>query len=1201
LKHTVRRLSRLKALELQGYKTFVNKNTFDFAPTITAFVGPNGSGKSNIADSIRWVLGEQSYTLLRAKRTEDMIFSGSETRPRSSMASASIVFDNEDGWLPIDFTEVTISRRAYRDGLNEYLLNGQKVRLRDVSELLAQCGLSQRTYTIIGQGLVDAALSLNPEKRRRLFEEAAGISLYRNRKQEALRRLDATRRNLERVQDILIELRPRLRSLERQAKRAKDYDQIREDLKAVMRVWYGYHWYRLLDSVTLAQKQAGIYEQERNDLRQKQIDAEQRLSETRTQIDSLRTRLQQWSHELSNLYRTRETVGKVLAVSQERNRWLTDQDRTLDSEIASLEDSIGALDLRIKQINQEIHQNQAQIVQVEEALGKLGLADGEGASQKLSHEVDVRRLKEQIESTVTQEATKTVQVEQLSEQLRTSSLRLEKTRSKLRDAEGEGDRIKYEEQENLSQHQQAQRIVEQTENQAELAYQQLETIQSNKQSLTSQRSQLETKQATLRARSELIRQAAEQPTAVIEAIKDGLKRGRLSGLAGRFWDKLQVQAGYETAISAALGDFRAALAFWSIGDLEKVIKELEESDARSRASFLSVSPLRTAPGLEMPVDPNCLGVATQFVEAPQAYHSILDLLLGRTLVAKDSATALGILADLPLDVRIVTLSGNLFYPAGLVILDADMDGRRGMPSLQSLSDELNKVEGALEKIEQAIRNLEEDEASAIQRQEQLKEKLKVLQQELNASQLKLEKCQFERKASEAKLETLRSTMEEVEQERSDAVLRLSSLEHEAQSAERMRMDLELVLQKAIREAQRSQPAFARVQEEARLELARKGLEDLGIRLNELTNQRTAMVQDLDLRKARRSSTLAEHTETDEEARQREGELATLEERIGEIESEIHPQEEALAEAENLRMTLERAENQARADLRIAERTHSQAQIDLARLEEELSSLKRRIEDDFGLVTYEYYEEGISDQDPLPFEDYVEYLSRVDDLPDQIERQVNRLRSQLRRMGVVNPEATKEYEAVRSRVDFLKTQLEDSRQAEAQIQDVIGELDLLMEREFRKTYDSVAAEFRDTFTRLFGGGSARLTLTDDTDLTSTGIDIEARLPGRREQGLAMLSGGERSLTACSLIFALMKVSPTPFCVMDEVDAMLDDANVLRFIEMLHELSTNTQFVLITHNRQTVQVAEVIYGVTMRSDSTSQVISLKLDEAEEAIAR
>ncbi len=289
----------------------------------------------------------------------------------------------------------------------------------------------------------------------------------------------------------------------------------------------------------------------------------------------------------------------------------------------------------------------------------------------------------------------------------------------------------------------------------------------------------------------------------------------------------------------------------------------------------------------------------------------------------------------------------------------------------------------------------------------------------------------------------------------------------------------------------------------------------------------------------------------------------------------------------------------RLDSQDIERRYAQAQIELARKQEEQASLRRRIEDDFGLVYFED-DEMTPGQDPLPFEGIVERMPRVDSVPEELEVQMNRLRIQLRRMGPVNPEARREYREVSERSTFLTSQVDDLRQAEDQIREVIAELDLLMEREFRKTFEAVAVEFRGAFTRLFGGGSARLTLTNPDDLTQTGIDIEARLPGRRLQGLAMLSGGERSLVATALIFALLKVSPTPFCVLDEVDAMLDEANIARFRDMLAELSQETQFILITHNRLTVQAAAVVYGVSMGKDSASKVISLKLDEIQDEMA-
>jgi len=368
--------ARLKSLDLQGYKTFASKAIFEFAPTITAIVGPNGSGKSNVADSIRWVLGEQSYSLLRGKKTEDMIFSGSEQRARAGMATATITFNNNDGWLPIDFSEVTVSRRAYRDGENEYLLNGQRVRLRDVSELLARCGLGERTYTIIGQGLVDAALSLKAEERRRLFEEAAGIGLYRSRRDESLRRLDHTRRNLDRVHDILAELRPRLRSLERQAKRAQDYEQVRQDLQAALRQWYGHHWYRMMAVVAESKRLAEDESAARDRLHAEERRTAEELNATRARIDASRLGLQRLSQQSSVEFRERETIGRNLAVARERSRWVAEQVTALEVEVAAKAEAGRALQGRLEAARAEGLQREQALVAAETQRRQL-LGEGE--------------------------------------------------------------------------------------------------------------------------------------------------------------------------------------------------------------------------------------------------------------------------------------------------------------------------------------------------------------------------------------------------------------------------------------------------------------------------------------------------------------------------------------------------------------------------------------------------------------------------------------------------------------------------------------------------------------------------------------------------------------------------------------------------------------------------------------------------------
>jgi chromosome segregation protein len=414
-----------------------------------------------------------------------------------------------------------------------------------------------------------------------------------------------------------------------------------------------------------------------------------------------------------------------------------------------------------------------------------------------------------------------------------------------------------------------------------------------------------------------------------------------------------------------------------------------------------------------------------------------------------------------------------------------------------------------------------------------------------------------------------------------------------------RNEIELDLKDAINTFEGTELSIEMTRLEAGLEVARVTAEDSQRRLAVLEEQRIDTETDIAHRTERLENAGSKETSLNAEIELKKEVLGAIEARLKEFGDKTRPAEEELAKALTDRGEIEGDMSSIRLDSQDIERRYAQAQIELARKQEEQASLRRRIEDDFGLVYFED-DEMTPGQEPLPFEGLVERMPRVDSVPEELEGQMNRLRIQLRRMGPVNPEARGEYREVSERSTFLTSQVDDLRQAEDQIREVIAELDLLMEREFRKTFEAVAVEFRGAFTRLFGGGSARLTLTNPEDLTQTGIDIEARLPGRRLQGLAMLSGGERSLVATALIFALLKVSPTPFCVLDEVDAMLDEANIARFREMLAELSQETQFILITHNRLTVQAAAVVYGVSMGKDSASKVISLKLDEIQDEMA-
>src|SRR5574341_594314 len=574
---------RIKSLELHGYKTFAARTVFEFASGITAIVGPNGSGKSNIADALRWVLGEQIYSLLRAKKTEDMIFSGSEFRPRAGMASATVVFDNSDGWLPIDFSEVSITRRAYRDGQNEYLVNGQRVRLKDVTELLAQSGLAERTYTIIGQGVVDAALALKAEERRRLFEEAAGIGLYRARREEAQRRLETTRRNLERVQDILAELQPRLRSLERQARRAQEYEQIRADLRILLREWYGYHWHQaqkeLHEDRSLARKQEGILEKARKAYQE----LDQKISLERSQLQNLRARLNGWHRQLAGLHTRREELSTQRAVADERLRSLFEQSQSAQAELVRLQDDVELHERRLKAADEEVARLETELDEAR--------AQSEGALAALQKRQDERAQAESDAQTARQS------LENLNKQLGEGQARLverraqiERQTAELRQVEAALEKARREIDAAQMAVKSSESVLVQTrdarqKSEAALQAQTQRRLEAerSRQDLFNRQADRYADLASLKARLDVLENAentlsgyARGAQALLKAYREGL----LSGARGALSSFLEVSVDHEIAIAAALGEFVDALVLEDGDGVEASLAIMQAESAR---------------------------------------------------------------------------------------------------------------------------------------------------------------------------------------------------------------------------------------------------------------------------------------------------------------------------------------------------------------------------------------------------------------------------------------------------------------------------------------------------------------------------------------------------------------------------------------------------------------------------------------------
>ncbi len=1241
---------RLKHLELQGYKSFATRTQFVFDGGITAIVGPNGSGKSNVADAIRWVLGEQSYRSLRGKRTEDMIFSGSAQRARMGMALASLTLDNADGWLPIEFSEVEIARRAYRSGENEYLLNGSRVRLRDITELLATSGLARRTYTVIGQGLVDAVLSQRPQDRRELFEEASGISLYQAKRAEALSRLEETRANLLRVNDIINEIAPRLRRLERESERAEHHGLLTKQLEGLLRTWYGYRWREEQRNLrrtrdALNRRQAAL------DRRQEALeDLGRQMAALRVRQSQLREQLGGWHRQSSDLHRRMEEVQRDLAVKQERARLLARQSDELQAEVVGLET-----------------QAQAQAGRIADAEGDVA----EALAAFRDEETLVVHAQAELEAHEAQRAA-------LSDEAGEAQSRLFDLAAKVRDVENR--RAQVDER-------RAALAEEQAEHRAVLAGQrvragelaetmqaveaELARVRSQQAALTAERADLDAALADAQARQADLRTLLAEAEREVERYQtrydllsrlraegEGLHAGvravlqaavsrqpsaisrqpsaisrqpsaistqhasrntphatrhTLSGIIGTVAQLLHVPQQYEVAVEVALGGHLQDLVVESWPDAEAAIAYLRQGQ-RGRATFLPLDTVRPVQRLDLPGDAGTpgdggmVGVAADLVKAEARLAPVVEMLLGRTLVAQNLKAARRVF-DRQFDsahrrlrggFQIVTLAGEVLRSSGSVtggegkgqahgqMLAREREWRELPGQLEAARSRVQGIEASLAEAQAVETRVRQQMTALAARRREAEEEQERVRGEYRDLEREAERAEQQIAWREGLLAQLDGEARELAKTGSALAEDLARLTAEKSAAESRVAEIEGQLDQL-----RGEGLYQRLSEaRTAVAVARGAWEHRRSALENLRERRSQLQSQIEAKRRRIGELRQERVSLADEIERLAGWEAEVQGRLAGLQARIEPAEAQVAELEAERDRLEEKETTLRARLRQAESSHAQATLAHSRQQDRLERLRRQIMDDFGLVEMDPTE-GLAEQPPLPLGELVSALPLVEVLPEGLEEEIHQIKAQLRRMGSVNPNAPDEYGEVLDRYTFLTTQATDLEEAATSLRQVISELDDVMRREFNETFEAVAARFKDNFAELFGGGTARLMLTDPDDVSETGIEIVARPPGKRQQALALLSGGERSLTAVALIFSLLEVSPPPFCILDEVDAMLDEANIRRFRRALEALAERTQFIIITHNRGTIQAADTVYGVSMGDDSVSQVVSLRLE--------
>ena len=1200
---------RLKQLELQGYKSFANRTEFAFDTGVTAVIGPNGSGKSNVADAVRWVLGEQSFNLLRGKKTEDMIFSGSDQRARLGMAEVRLTLDNRDGSLPLDFAEVTITRRAFRSGENEYLLNGNRVRLKDIAELLGRSGLSRRTYTVIGQGLVDQVLSQRPDERRALFEEAAGITAQQAKRDEALRRLDETRSNLQRVQDLLQEMTPRLRHLKLAADKANQARQLHADLQSLLRTWYGFRWHALLGDVALA----GQTERAAADV-QRQFQAELAgleadLLAQRTRQADLRQRLGDWHRAASTLHRQAETIQRELAVNEERQRQLAVRQREAAADLVGLHAQETAAAERLQALNADLGAQRAAAAEQRVVVQRAEQAVAARLSERLARQRALEQAQAEANRLLAAHQAARAQLTQIGERQaalqKTAAEHARAIEAAHAAAAALAQRLGALEAEQAAAQAESQRLQQAVAEQAALGDQ----AENERRQLAVTLSDLGRENASLQGRFDMLTRLRSEGAgfaAGARAVLTDLSSPRPQlprGILGVVSALIRVPSHLETALEAALGGQLQDIVVETWDVAEAAIAFLKRTDG-GRATFLPLDTIRPAPPIRLPRSAGVLGVAADLVETEPHLAPLVEYLLNRIVVTEDLAAARRVRQGLSSGPQptLVTLEGDLVRPGGSVsggsaarnrqdgsVLAREREWRAMPAALEALKTRSRQVEAQVRQAEQK-RQAALDAQRQLQRVQAQQEPLRAAAREtLNQVQRDLDR---QRQAERWHADLARQAADESRTLAARvSALQVTLTQHEAQQT---------AAQGAIAAARQALAELAADDLDQALARARaaQAAAQAQVSTQEALAQQAQMAREqaatqAAARRARAAEWEAELERLGAHVSQLAAQNVHLAAQIKTYQDQIDPAEAELTQVEAAHAQQEISAGRARQQARSVEQQLNQARLELERRQDALARLRRDIEHDFGLVQLERGAE-MPDQPPLPMGALVEALPVIETPPEGLEAEVQRLRQQVTRLGSINPDAPGEYEETLARHTFLVEQVADLEKGANGLREIIVELEKVMEREFRKTFRAIAERFKEYFSMLFGGGSARLSLTDGDSLATTGIEIIARPPGKRPQSLALLSGGERALTAAALIFSVLSVSPPPFCILDEVDAALDEANVGRFRDALGRLGRDTQFIVITHNRGTVEAAQTIYGVSMGADNASQVLSLRLEE-------
>lgn len=1180
----------LKRLELQGFKSFADRTVLEFMPGITTVIGPNGSGKSNISDAIRWVLGEQSMKSLRGTKSLDIIFAGTQNRKSLGFAEASLVFDNSDGALPIEYTEVTVTRKIYRSGETGYFINKTPCRLKDVLELFMDTGIGKDGYSIIGQGKIDEILSNKSEDRRHIFEEAAGIVKYRVRKAESEKKLEHTKVNLLRINDILSEIETNIDPLKIQSEKAKKYLNLREELKNIEIGLFLYNIEKYKIDLENIVKDEEIYKAQCNDEEGRLERIKNLKEELKSEVEEITNKIEEISNLGFESQKEIEMLNSDINVSntrilnnKENSKRFEEEISELNTRIAELQEEREQKELKKENLKTNKEKFTKELQEKEEELAKI--------TKKLSSkEIEIEGYKKKVEENTDRRYELQANISEQDINYQNYERRQNQIKNELSSniSELDGTRLKKDEisKEFYEIDSKRNKILTELKEINSSKEEADKKIKSFENSINMYSSEMRIKESKLKFLIETEKEKEGYIKSVKSLLKDCENIKELGkGMNGVLANVIEVPEEYQTAIEMCLGASLQNIVTETEEDAKRLVEHLRKNNL-GRASFL---PITSVKGKKIEKikgnEKGVIGIASDLIKYSKKYEQIVLNLLGRTVIVDNMETAIKVSKQNSYSFRIITLDGDVINPSGAI---TGGSVAKKTVNILGRGKEIEKLEKEIAKLKEKIEKLEKEKAEYESSIEDILENAEALEKELQEIEItyatgKQKIIAIDENISriEMRLNKLKEEQSKLEEQKNQATENKKNIEKEIEGISEENEKLSKIITE-----------FAELNKDNQ-----KYIDDLNFDITNLKisvssfDESESSIQEIQ----ERIDTELENTSKSIENKKLQIEQIkqdnfSLEKSIQEIKEKINNIKETVQQSGSKieEMKKERIEKNQKLSSQEEEITSKFKVIeDLKAQIVKIEVRKTKLEEDINEIINKMWEEY-----ELTPNNVVDYKK-----PDNVQltqKKVKGLRNEIRELGSVNVDSIEEYKILKERYDFMCEQRVDLENTMSKLRKVISDMTGIMKQQFKEQFALINKNFSEVFKELFGGGNASLKLEDEENILECGIEITVQPPGKKLQNMMLLSGGEKAFTAIALLFAILKINPAPFCVLDEIEAALDDVNVYRYAEYLKKFVKDTQFLVITHRKGTMEAADTVYGVTMEESGISKLLSMKLRE-------